>query len=82
MKDTPYRKAWLAWVKTPEFENTIEAMQRQGISKPYSENILQVAFSSGWNRHIEFKYGLEPMSAIDATNSKSYMKTKASKQTD
>lgn len=46
---TAYSKAWKAYQKSIEYKNSISVLEKKGIEHPFNENILQSAFSMGFN---------------------------------
>lgn len=54
--ETNYYKAWKEFKKTSDFKKAIKVMEEYSITKPYNENLLNIAFSAGWNAtNIETK---------------------------
>jgi hypothetical protein len=46
---TEYSKAWRAYRKSDEYCGLSAAMKQQGIKFRYRNNILNAAFTAGWN---------------------------------
>lgn len=46
---TNYRQAWLEYKKTICYKSNSMALKKAGIKQPYRDNILQAAFTAGWN---------------------------------
>lgn len=49
MTITNYRKAWVDYKKTEEYKAISKELKSKGIKQPYRDNIIQGAFSAGWN---------------------------------
>ena len=45
---TNYRKAWLAFRETDDYQNACNEMFRKNMKQPYIDNILEVSFAAGW----------------------------------
>jgi hypothetical protein len=45
---TNYSKAWKEFQESVEYKMLVVSMEKQGIKRPWSENILQAAFAAGW----------------------------------
>jgi hypothetical protein len=46
---TNYRKAWIDYKKTSEYNQASTILKIAGIKQPYRDNILQSVFAAGWN---------------------------------
>lgn len=52
-EEARYARAWLIYFRSYEYERAKKALVNAGIKQPYLDNILKVAFRTGWKLRDE-----------------------------